>query len=123
MWYHTLNLGFTTRISGESDFPCVYDERVGIVRSYMGIDGKLSFDSLMESLVDGRSYVTDGQSHIVDFKANDVVMGIDDSRLSLKQSGNIKITAKVAANLPETQTEEGASIAARKLTEQPYWAS
>jgi len=121
MWYHTLNLGYTTRISGESDFPCIYDERVGTARSYIGIDGELTFNSLMKSLVDGRSYVTDGQSHIVDFKANNVEMGIGDSRLNLKQTGNIKISAKVAANLPKKQTEEGASIAARKLTEQPYW--
>ncbi len=34
VWYHTLNLGFRTRISGETDFPCIYDERVGLGRSY-----------------------------------------------------------------------------------------
>src|SRR5918992_3527321 len=25
IWYHTLNVGFRTRVSGETDFPCVYD--------------------------------------------------------------------------------------------------
>jgi hypothetical protein len=30
--YHTLNAGFETRISGETDFPCIYGERVGIGR-------------------------------------------------------------------------------------------
>ena len=34
MWYHTLNCGFKTRLSGETDFPCIYDERVGFARSY-----------------------------------------------------------------------------------------
>jgi hypothetical protein len=29
IWYHTLNVGFRTRISGETDFPCIYDGRVG----------------------------------------------------------------------------------------------
>jgi FPC/CPF motif-containing protein YcgG len=24
IWYHTLNAGFRTRISGETDFPCIY---------------------------------------------------------------------------------------------------
>ena len=24
IWYHTLNSGFRTRISGETDFPCIY---------------------------------------------------------------------------------------------------
>ena len=28
IWYHTLNVGFRTRISGETDFPCIYDGRV-----------------------------------------------------------------------------------------------
>ncbi len=30
IWYHTLNAGFRTRLSGETDFPCIYDERVGL---------------------------------------------------------------------------------------------
>ena len=34
VWYHTLNCGFDTRISGETDFPCIYGERVGLGRSY-----------------------------------------------------------------------------------------
>ena len=29
IWYHTLNFGFRTRIAGETDFPCIYDSRVG----------------------------------------------------------------------------------------------
>ena len=31
-WYHTLNAGYRTRISGETDFPCIYGERVGLGR-------------------------------------------------------------------------------------------
>ncbi|MGV3753905.1 MAG: CehA/McbA family metallohydrolase, partial [Verrucomicrobiota bacterium] len=27
IWYHTLNVGYRTRISGETDFPCIYGER------------------------------------------------------------------------------------------------
>ena len=30
IWYHTLNCGYTCRISGETDFPCIYGERVGL---------------------------------------------------------------------------------------------
>jgi len=44
MWYHTLNCGYRTRISGETDFPCIYGERVGMGRSYVKQDGKLDFD-------------------------------------------------------------------------------
>ncbi len=35
IWYHTLNCGMTTRISGETDFPCIYGERVGLGRGYV----------------------------------------------------------------------------------------
>ena len=35
IWYHTLNCGFRTRISGETDFPCITDGRVGAGRSYV----------------------------------------------------------------------------------------
>ncbi len=35
VWYHTLNCGYRTRISGETDFPCLFGERVGVGRSYV----------------------------------------------------------------------------------------
>ena len=34
----------------------------------------------------------------------------------------IKVSAKVVANLPAKQTEEGAAIAKRQGYEQPYWS-
>jgi hypothetical protein len=40
IWYHTLNVGFRTRIAGETDFPCIYDGRVGMGRTYSKIDGR-----------------------------------------------------------------------------------
>ncbi len=41
IWYHTLNCGYRTRISGETDFPCMSDQRVGAGRSYVQIAGAL----------------------------------------------------------------------------------
>ncbi|MGH9659055.1 MAG: CehA/McbA family metallohydrolase, partial [Bryobacteraceae bacterium] len=35
IWYHTLNAGYRARISGETDFPCIYGDRVGLGRSYV----------------------------------------------------------------------------------------
>ena len=35
IWYHTLNCGMTIPISGETDFPCIYDDRVGLGRIYV----------------------------------------------------------------------------------------
>ena len=37
-WYHTLSCGMTTRISGETDFPCIYGDKVGLGRIYIKLD-------------------------------------------------------------------------------------
>ena len=45
IWYHTLNAGFRTRISGETDFPCITDDRVGLARSYAKVRSSSSMGS------------------------------------------------------------------------------
>jgi len=121
MWYHALNCGFTTRLSGETDFPCIFDERVGLARSYFKPEGKLSYDEYVSSVKKGHCYVSDGSSHIIDFKVNNVEAGTHDSKLSLQGKQTVKISAKVVARLPEKQDEAGEAIAHRSLAEQPYW--
>lgn len=121
MWYNTLNAGFRTRLSGETDFPCVYDERVGLARSYFKPNGPLSYDNYVEAIKNGRSYVTDGGSHILDFSVNGVEAGVMNSELTLVSKQSVKITAKVTANLPVEQNETGDAIARRNIAEQPYW--
>jgi hypothetical protein len=101
MWYHSLNAGFRVRASGETDFPCIYGERVGMGRSYVKLDGDLDFDTWCENIRKGRNYVSDGYSHIIDMKLNDVEMGSGDSELKLAAPGTAKLTAKVAAYLRE----------------------
>lgn len=121
MWYHTLNAGFRTRLSGETDFPCIFDERVGMARSYFKPEGGLSYDSYVEAIKKGRSYISDGNSHIINFTVNGLEAGTGDSQLNLQKKETVKISAKVIANLPEKQDEVGADIAQRAFTEQPYW--
>lgn len=121
MWYHSLNAGFTTRLSGETDFPCIFDERVGMARSYFKPEGHLSYDSYVDAIKKGRSYVSDGFSHIIDFSVNGLEAGTNDSRLNIKKGETVKITATVAANLPEQQDQAGAAIAQSAMTVQPYW--
>ena len=72
IWYHTLNCGFRTRISGETDFPCIYGDRVGLGRVYVQLDENqpLDFDAWVDGLKEGRSYCGDGMSHVVKFSAN-----------------------------------------------------
>ena len=76
IWYHTLNCGYRTKISGETDFPCIYGERVGLGRVYVKLpDGQLDFDQWCEGVKLGRSYVSDGKSHLIDFQVNDRAPG------------------------------------------------
>jgi hypothetical protein len=121
MWYHSLNCGFTTRLSGETDFPCIFDERVGMARSYFKPESNLSYDSYVDAIKKGRSYVSDGNSHIINFSVNGLEVGTNDSKLNLKRQDSVKITATVIANLPEHQDQAGADIAQSAMTEQPYW--
>jgi hypothetical protein len=101
IWYHTLNVGFRTRISGETDFPCIYGEKVGLGRSYVHLRGKLDYEAWCEGIRAGRNYVGDGKSHLIGFKADHVLMGEGDSTLRLEKVRTVKLTAKVAAMLPE----------------------
>jgi len=118
IWYHTLNAGFRTRISGETDFPCIYGERVGMGRSYVKLDGKLSYDQWCEGLRLGRNYVSDGKSHLMEFKANDVEMGTNGSELRLARGGRVHLTAKVAARLEENPDM---TLQKRPYDQKPFW--
>jgi hypothetical protein len=118
MWYQTLNVGFRTRVSGETDFPCIYGERVGLGRSYVKLDGKLNYDDWCEGIRKGRNYVSDGKSHVLNFKVNGVAMGEGSSELKLSAPGQIHATVQVAALLKETPNPE---IKKRRYNEKPYW--
>jgi hypothetical protein len=118
IWYQTLNAGFRTRISGETDFPCIYGERVGLGRSYVKIDGRLTYDGWCEGIRVGRNYVSEGKSHLLDFKVNDVAMGERGSELKLEKPGSVKVTARVAARLGDKPDPE---IRPGDLEQKPYW--
>ena len=115
IWYHTLNVGFRTRISGETDFPCIYDQRVGIGRNYAKVDGKLTYAAWIDGLRAGRSYVSDGKSHLMDFKVNGSEVG---SEIKLSGGQNAHIEVNVAARLDPQPNE---FIRRLSLMEKPYW--
>ncbi|MBC7827846.1 MAG: CehA/McbA family metallohydrolase [Chitinophagaceae bacterium] len=121
MWYHTLNCGFTTRLSGETDFPCIFDERVGMARSYFKSEEKLSYDGYVDAIQKGRSYISEGNSHIINFLVNGLESGSNDSKLNLNRGESVRITAKVIAKLPALQDASGAAIAQSEFMEPPYW--
>jgi hypothetical protein len=121
IWYHVLNSGFRTRLSGETDFPCIFDDRVGMARSYAKLDGPLNFDRYMDQIRAGRSYVSDGASHIVDFSANGLELGTQESQLNLPGTQTVEIQSRVIAYLPIRQDEVGAIVASRRIDRPPYW--
>jgi hypothetical protein len=121
IWYHTLNCGYKTRISGETDFPCIYGERVGLGRSYVKLDGKLDFDAWVTGIKEGRSYVSDGRSHLIDLRVDDRAIGEEGSELNLAAAGPVKVRVKASGLLAEAQTPETESIRSRPLHAQPYW--
>jgi hypothetical protein len=122
IWYHTLNCGFRARISGETDFPCIYGERVGLGRVYVKLDdGKLDFDRWCQGVKEGKSYVSDGKSHLIDFKVDGRLVGEAGSELKLQTPSTVKVTAKVAAYLDPEPSAEAKELRKRPLDQKPYW--
>lgn len=125
IWYHTLNCGYRCRISGETDFPCIYGERVGLGRLYVKLDASqpLEYDPWVHGLRDGRSYCCDGLSHLIDFSVNGLGVGEagkdgQPSLLALTGNPTIQVAAKASALLEETPRND---IRNRPLKQQPYW--
>ncbi len=118
IWYHTLNCGFRTRISGETDFPCIYGERVGLGRSYVKLDNELTFDSWCDGIRSGRSYVSDGRSHLIDFAVNGHEVGVGECEVHLEGPSPVIVTAQVAALLNEEPIPGFENL---HYTQRPYW--
>jgi hypothetical protein len=122
MWYHSLNVGFRPRLMGETDFPCIFDERVGLSRTYAKVAGRLTFEAFLQAAMAGRSYVSDGRSHLIDVKANGLELGTRDSELRLPNAADVTFTARVSAFFPEGQDSVAAAVGARGVAERPFWS-
>ncbi len=126
IWYHTLNCGFTTRISGETDFPCISGERVGLGRVYVKMrpNEPLDFDRWVDGVRDGRSYCGDGRTHLFDFEIDGLGVGEPGngdrkSVLAAKRGQKLKIKCRAAGLLDELPTSD--DILTRDLSKKPYW--
>ncbi len=105
IWYHLLSTGFRTLMLGETDFPCVSDERPGIGRTYVSLPTAPTGDRALEEWIDGlrtrASYFGDGRSH-----AFDLALDGDQAREQRRtEPGSVRLTATVAALLPEQRPE------------------
>lgn len=108
MWYHVLNCGVNVVVSGETDFPCISGDRVGMGRVYAEVEGELTFAKWVQALSDGRSYVSDGKCHLPGFVANakdseqQVAMGVDGSTLNIGAPATIQFDVTAAARLRQS---------------------
>uniref|UniRef100_A0A7C2PAC0 EF-hand domain-containing protein n=1 Tax=Schlesneria paludicola TaxID=360056 RepID=A0A7C2PAC0_9PLAN len=100
-WYHVMNCGFPLKVSGETDFPCMSSLQVGQGRVYvqLGQPDRLDFGDWCLGLAAGRSYVSDGYAHAVQFAVNGKPPGTEP--VMLAAAGPVDITAAVAF-APET---------------------
>jgi len=94
-WYHLMNCGFPLKVSGETDFPCMSGTRVGQGRVYvqLGKVEKLEYGAWCEGLAKGRSYVSDGYAHAVEFRVDGAPAG---GEANLGKAGSVRVQAKVA---------------------------
>lgn len=118
IWYHVLNTGFRTRVSGETDFPCITDDRVGQARSYAKVDGPLTYRKWIDAVRAGRNYVSDGKSHLMDFAVNGVAAGRGNGEVRVEAPGKVQVTVRAAARLEDVPVE---SIRRARYDEKPYW--
>lgn len=107
-WYHIMNCGFPLKASGETDFPCITGSRVGQGRVYvqLGKIDKIDFKDWADGLAKGKSYVSDGYAHALQFTVAGKTPGF---QADLDKPGTVKVQAKVAfAAEPSLGTSNGA---------------
>jgi len=94
-WYHLMNCGFPLKVSGETDFPCMSGSRVGQGRVYvqLGKVERVDFTAWCTGLAKGRSYVSDGYAHALEFTVDGKAAG---DTLELAKPGKVTVKAKVA---------------------------
>ncbi len=100
-WYHLMNCGFPLKLSGETDFPCMSSRRVGQGRVYvqLGDVDKVDFTDWCNGIAAGRSYVSDGFAHALEFNVDGQSPGFDD--VEMDQPGTVQVKATVSF-APET---------------------
>ena len=95
-WYHLMNCGYPLKVSGETDFPCITGSRVGQGRVYVQLGKKIeriNFKDWADGLAQGRSYISDGYAHALQFTVDDQPAG---EKVNLREPGKVTVKARVA---------------------------
>src|SRR5262249_38698216 len=100
LWYHLLNCGFALPMIGETDF-WSQNALVGATRTYVKLHtpptGDVGYSSWLEGVRAGRLYFGDGRSHLIDYCANDQLVG--EGQLRMPKATWLDLSVKVAARL------------------------
>ena len=123
IWYHTLNAGLRARIAGETDWPCIFEDSMGMGRSYVKLDGALTYEGWCAGLKAGRSYVSEGRAHLMDFaaRAAGAATTVGGADLGLAAPEPVRFTVDVAALLAAEQTPATRALAKLAPMDKPYW--
>jgi hypothetical protein len=102
-WYHLMNCGLPVSAAGETDFPCMSGTRVGQGRTYVRLGRQPAVDYALwcERLARGRSYVSDGYAHALEFSVDGRTSG---DEVQLSSPASVTVRAVVAFS-PETPLE------------------
>jgi hypothetical protein len=101
LWYHLLNIGYRVVMLGETDFPCISDDKVGVGRTYVRLPqaprGPRAIEDWLEGVRTESLYFGDGRSHLFDVEVD----GSADREQTRTDPGTVRLTATVAALLEE----------------------
>src|SRR5258708_11121760 len=89
----------SARAAPERQISLASHARVGQGRVYAKGDGPLNSGGWVEALPVGRSCVSDGRSHLMDFSVNDIEVGTNASEVRLIGRGTVRARVKVSAYL------------------------
>ncbi len=115
-WYHIMNCGFPLKVSGETDFPCISGSRVGEGRVYvqLGKVERVDYTAWCNGIASGKSYVSDGYAHALEFSVNGLSPGFGDVKLAA--AGMVEVKAKVTfAKETPLGTAKGGQVPASKM--------
>jgi len=122
MWYHSLNCGFRTAMVGETDWPCITDERVGGGRTYVQLQdpprGDVGYGAWVSGIRAGRLYMGDGRSHALEFDVGGAGAG---EELRIGKPGIVRLRALLGALLAPEDTPAAQAIRASPWWRQPSW--
>ena len=125
IWYHIMNCGFRTSFVGETDFPCLTDERVGGGRTYIRIEGPpqgdRGYDEWVSGITTAKSYFGDGRSHIFNFSVDAETADANNRERHIEASRKLSVAASVCARLEPEITPETQRIRKTSPYDQPYW--